>query len=311
MKDSLLFVVVNRLSSGDILLMTNPVELSSFMKNQVFVAFDTETTGLWAPTHRIVEIGAIKFSFERGVDGKFQTLVNPQRKIPKEVIKIHGITDEMVAGSDPIGPVLQKFIEFCPPDSILIAHNAPFDISFVACEFERTEMPLPKNSILDTIDLYQTFHPGQQSYSLLSLVRSFKLADSQSHRALADAIYVQKLFQHCKQQLSSIQSAQELFDLLPCYHLSDWKAAPARLPARFAALEQSAKDKGRVSIVYQNSGLYTGSRIVRPSRFYSLGERHYMSAYCEFRGEERTFRLDRIESYEILDAPEESQGESR
>lgn len=293
-------MVVNRLSSGDIILMSKSIEFSSFMNNQTFVAFDTETTGLWAPSHRIVELGAVKFSLKSGSVEQFQALVDPKRDIPEEVIKIHGITNEMVAGSDPIGPVLQSFIEFCPPNAILIAHNASFDISFVASEFERNDMSMPPFPILDTIDLYRIFHPGQQSYSLLSLVKSFGLADSQSHRALADAIYVQKLFQHCGDQLSSIQTAEKLFELLPCYRLSDWKGGSPKLPAKFAELEKSATDKVRVSIVYQSSTKFSASRIVRPSKFYSLGNRHYMSAYCELRHEERTFRLDRIESYEIL-----------
>ena len=105
--------------------------------NFTYVAFDTETTGLWAASHRIVEIGAVKFvpAIEKFVT--FQHLINPQRTMPEDVIEIHGITDDMVAKAETADIVLKRFIKFCGEDSILIAHNALFDISFVAGELER------------------------------------------------------------------------------------------------------------------------------------------------------------------------------
>ena len=118
---------------------------SEFLGRQPFVAFDTETTGLWAISNRLVEIAAVRFTLEEGQIDSFQSLINPQRTIPSEVIGIHGITDDMVADSDPVGPVLSRFIDWLDPEDILIAHNAMFDISFVACELERESMAFGDN----------------------------------------------------------------------------------------------------------------------------------------------------------------------
>ena len=112
--------------------------VSQWLSSQIFVAFDTETTGMWAPVHRLVEIGGVRFSIEGGTLGSFSELIHPQRAMPPEVIPIHGITDNMVAGADTADNVLLRFGEFCG-DAILIAHNAPFDLSFLVFVDELTK----------------------------------------------------------------------------------------------------------------------------------------------------------------------------
>ena len=76
--------------------MFDPHLFSEFLKHQVFIAFDTETTGMWAPINRVVEIGAVKFTLNLGEYDRFDQLVNPQKVIPEVVIAVHGITNEDV-----------------------------------------------------------------------------------------------------------------------------------------------------------------------------------------------------------------------
>ncbi len=168
--------------------------LSDFLLKQEFVAFDTETTGMWAPINRVVEIAGVKFDLKNGITDRFQCLNNPERAMPEEVIEIHGITDEMVKDAPTVKPVLTDFFKFCGKETILIAHNAPFDISFVGCELRRAELNSVDNPVLDTVDIYKKLFPELPSYSLLNIVRHFEIAQSQEHRALSDAMFVFELF---------------------------------------------------------------------------------------------------------------------
>ena len=191
--------VVNRFRHSVIVAVMCKNSQNHFLSSQTFVAFDTETTGLWAQAHRVVEIGAVRFNLSSESTEIFSTLINPQRPMPEEVINIHGITDEMVADAPSIEIVLPRFIDFCG-DSILLAHNASFDISFIACELERTNLKFGDNLILDTVDIYRRLFPGLPKYSLLRLAQKFNFAKTQDHRAVSDARLVQQLFQNAVEQ---------------------------------------------------------------------------------------------------------------
>lgn len=95
----------------------------------VFTAFDLETTGLERTRDRIVEIGAVKFD-SMGIIARFNVLINPGIPMPPEAGRVNGITDEMLADKPSIEELMGDFIDFIE-DSILIAHNAPFDTGFV------------------------------------------------------------------------------------------------------------------------------------------------------------------------------------
>jgi DNA polymerase III epsilon subunit family exonuclease len=97
-----------------------------------FIAFDTETTGLFPVMHQLVEIGAIRFRLDGRELATFQLLIDPHIPIPPNVQQVHGITDAMVRGQPIIEHVLPEFIEFLgAPTTLLLAHNAPFDPGFL------------------------------------------------------------------------------------------------------------------------------------------------------------------------------------
>ena len=271
-----------------------------FLGRTTFVAFDTETTGLWAPSNRIVEIGAVKFRLDSDWSDSFQALVNPGRPMPEDVIPVHGITDEMVADAESIKPVLKRFFDFCGQGSVLIAHNAPFDISFLHFEMDRCNMKIESGPILDTVDIYRRFFGGLSAYSLESLSRQFGLTDSQQHRALADAELVRGLFRHAADKIPAIADLPALRDTLTVHDLSTWEAKTDQVPAGFEPLRQAAQKNLRVQMTYGTPGTQPSSRVVRPRQFYAMGSQHYMQAFCERVRAERTFRLDRIAEYKLL-----------
>lgn len=280
--------------------MVSSNELSQFLKSQTFISFDTETTGMWAPVNRIVEIAAVKFNIQDGVIDTFESLINPQREIPPEVIEIHGISNDMVKNAPTAETVLNQFIDFCGNVSILIAHNAPFDISFVGGELKRNDLVFGDNLIMDTVDIFKRFYPGLYSYSLLNLVKHFKISQSQEHRALSDANFVYELVRIACLKFSLVNSIDDLKKYFTTYTMADIIDEDVSLPDHYIDLNNALANKHRVEIDYKHPIKGLHNRIIQPIAFHRLGSVYYIIAFCETVNAERTFRLDRIDNYRII-----------
>jgi DNA polymerase III subunit epsilon len=168
-----------------------------------FVAFDFETTGLDAQKERIVEIGAVRFSMrERGGEWELATgeeyasLVNPGRPIPSQASAIHGISDLDVSFSPSFKEAAPDFLRFLG-ESVLVAHNAPFDLAFLAAECGRAGLAVPLNAAYDTKLIAKTAVPHLPSYSLKALSASFGIAQKEAHRGADDARVCMELFARC------------------------------------------------------------------------------------------------------------------
>ncbi|HVP07046.1 MAG TPA: exonuclease domain-containing protein [Candidatus Acidoferrum sp.] len=280
--------------------MTSETRPNISLNTATLVAFDTETTGLFAPSNRLVEIAGMKFRLNDPLVQTFQSLINPERPIPEDVIQIHGITDAVVANAETAGPVLATFLAFCGEESILVAHNALFDLSFLYCELQRVGLPMPTNRVIDTVDLYKRLYPDLGSYSLQSLIERFKLADSQKHRALADAECVMRLLRRAGDDFVPTGIPPGIETSLTVYGLSDWSAEAMELPSEHAALGLAVQLGLRVEITYAGSGQNAKTRTIRPMYLATQNGARYLTAYCELAQAERTFRLDRIVSFRLL-----------
>ena len=152
------------------------------------VLFDTETTGLEPlKGDRIVEIAALELINDLPTGRHFHTLIDPERDIPDEVIRIHGITSSDVAGKPRFAEIVGDLIAFMGEGS-LIAHNAPFDFGFVNAELARAGLPsLDKGRMVDTLALAKGRFPGMPN-SLDALCRRFDidLSARTNHNALLD-----------------------------------------------------------------------------------------------------------------------------
>lgn len=299
-KNNLNFAIVNQFEFGDNNCMRWKKTDCEYIQSLDFVAFDTETTGIWAATHRIVEIGAVKFRLGQQQTDRFQELINPEREIPPEVIEIHGITNSMVKSARTTKPVLEDFVEFCGPDSVLIAHNALFDIAFVGSESDRVGLPLMDNMILDTVDLFRKYRPGLDSYALESLMRKFKLGSDQNHRAADDAILVWKLFEMVSQDFPIYTQPGEFKRALSFYKMSQWRRDERPLPDQYHDIARAVEEERSLEIVYAANGQPPQTRTIWPRRVHNLRTVFYVTAYCEKVEDERTFRLDRIKSFRLV-----------
>lgn len=174
-----------------------------------FTVFDTETTGL-SPDKgaRLVEIAAVKVKPGLVLDltDSYDTLINPKAPIPYNAYAVHGINTAMVADKPEIKDVLPEFYEFAS-DTIVAAHNARFDCSFVKHHSTRDCINFPLTKIIDTVKLAKNSHKGLPSYSLGNLIQHFEmkipLPDTYRHRALYDAAHTALLLTICLKQLAS------------------------------------------------------------------------------------------------------------
>jgi DNA polymerase III subunit epsilon len=151
------------------------------------VIVDVETTG-WLPDQAaITEIGAVKVGFSRP-RAEFAALVNPGSAIPSEIAALTGITDEMVGQAPPISRVLPAFLTFAR-GCVLAAHNAPFDVGFLAAACRRSGLKWPPFTVLDTAALARLVLTAAEvpDCRLATLAAYFSAPTRPCHRALPDA----------------------------------------------------------------------------------------------------------------------------
>jgi DNA polymerase-3 subunit epsilon len=155
---------------------------------QLFTVLDLETTGGSVASDAITEIGAVRL-FEDGRNaGVFHSLVNPLRPVDPFVSNLTGITDDMLADQPTVNLVLPDLLEFAA-GSVLVAHNAPFDIGFLRAAASQHNIEWPLLRVLDTVTLARdVLAPGAvPNHKLATLAYYLGARTSPNHRALADA----------------------------------------------------------------------------------------------------------------------------
>lgn len=159
--------------------------------NHSYVIFDIETTGFSAVGNQITEIGAVKLVNGKIVD-RFSTFINPQEPIPYQIVKLTGITDEMVMDAPKINEVLPKFLEFCK-DSVLVAHNASFDVGFIREKSKQLGLDFDFTYV-DTLAMSRLLLPNQAKHKLDLVAKTLKIEFEGHHRAVNDAEVTAKIW---------------------------------------------------------------------------------------------------------------------
>ena len=160
--------------------------------DEEFVVFDLETTGFSAAQDKIIEIGAVKIKGGEVVD-RFSTFVNPERPIPFRIEQLTGITDVMVKDAPKIEEVLPKFMEFIR-DTVLVAHNADFDMGFIEANARRMDIACDFTTV-DTVGLSRFLVTGLGNYRLETVAKALGVPLGNHHRAVDDAECTARIFQ--------------------------------------------------------------------------------------------------------------------
>lgn len=165
-----------------------------------YVVVDVEATGAKLPPNRIIELGAYRISGGKIVDS-FLTLVNPEIAIPRFVMTLTGISNEMVKEAPLFADVAPRWLEFVN-DAVLIAHNAPFDTNFLNHEISRV-YPGHRmiNAHLCTVTLSRHVIPGLTNYRLGTIADHLSIPILARHRAGSDALATAEIFLHLLDRL--------------------------------------------------------------------------------------------------------------
>ncbi|MCR4823710.1 MAG: 3'-5' exonuclease [Treponema sp.] len=170
--------------------------MNRFLQNgEVFTALDTETTGLKPTEERIIEIGAVKFNKD-GEISRFSSLVNPRILIPPFCQELTGITNKMVFGQKEFSELAGELLEFLG-DSVIVAHNAQFDLRFINAELERCGREILQNKAVDTLRFSRWAFPENEHWSLQHLAKQFNIEVKSAHRAEDDARVCMEVFFKC------------------------------------------------------------------------------------------------------------------
>lgn len=155
------------------------------LKQASYVVYDIETTGFSQTYDRIIEIAAVKV-YQGGIIETYETFINPKMHISDKITGLTSITDEMVADAPTIEEELPNFLEFCK-DSILVAHNAKFDVGFIYANIKRLNLDYPVLPAIDTLNLFRAgYYTEVKKFNLKVLAKYFKVKQEQHHRAIDD-----------------------------------------------------------------------------------------------------------------------------
>ncbi len=190
------------------------------------IVFDLETTGLSAANERIIEIGAIKIK-NGEILGEFDVFVDPQQRLSPEIVKLTGITDDMLVGAPSETQALEQFYDFCGGDNaVLIAHNARFDTSFLKVAARRCGKSYNFTAV-DTLILARAVYSELKSFKLGKLAEYLNVGAFQAHRACDDARALAQIFFKMVEKIRTSGTLETVRDLNTSLDAVDFKKVPS------------------------------------------------------------------------------------
>jgi DNA polymerase-3 subunit epsilon len=271
--------------------MNNPFDPRQSLNEITFAIFDVETTGLSpAYGHRICEVGCLRARGGVALD-RFESLVDPQRPISPGAQRVNRITPQMLRDAPTFnavaGPLLQVM-----EGAVLVAHNAPFDLGFLAAELEIARLPRPENPVIDTLALTRRVYNLARN-NLAAVATALGLENGPTHRAMGDVRTTWGVLERISEDLEHHWGVATLGQLI------EFQGGPIHYPhSRALPLPPTIADAlasdGRVRMRYVDARGRETERVVRPLRADAQRGHLYLVAHCYRRDALRTFRLDRV-----------------
>lgn len=261
------------------------------------VAFDTETSGPYPVAHEIVEMGAVKWEKGKVVD-EFQRLIKPRVPMGEAVIKIHGITNEMVADAPPMEQVLPEFHKFLGSSAIM-AHHAPFDLGFLTYEFEKAGLPIPNSPILCTSLLSRALIRESPNHRLQTLIPVLKIPQGAAHRALDDAKACLAVGLECFKRMESKKSLEDLQSVMGKPLLWSSYFLKTGVSPELSRVVEALEGRKDLDMVYQG-GSSKGTRRVTPIGIVRNPDGDFLFAKCHIDQTEKRFYLNKIKDLDLV-----------
>jgi len=219
-----------------------------------YVVLDTETTG-FKPENgaKLIEIGAVKIHGGKLVD-RYEQLIDPHQHIPEHITSLTGINDSMVIGQPDVSQAIIRFDKWLGPRTIIMAHNASFDLSFLDAAMKTVNggMFFFPHRFVDTLEMSRKIHPEKPSHKVAVLIRDYGIGDVEEHRALSDATQENMLYEAMRREEFGCQMGYEdMFNPECRDYLKSRK--PSQREQEIAKLEKQADKKHDM---YGNKTLY-------------------------------------------------------
>lgn len=267
----------------------NPCIMGQSLRELPLTYLDLETTGL-APAqgHRICEIALLRVCHHT-IESSYTTLINPQRPIDPGAFAVNRITSNMLEHA-PLFSAIVDTITHITHDTVLIAHNAPFDIAFLHKELHLLGYPMPDNPVIDTLILARQLI-GNKSHSLQALARYWGVP-TPTHRAMSDVITLRGIFAHLLDLMDGLEITT--LEHILRYQRGLLPGDPEPTPPPLIA--QAIQEHRLLRITYRSrSSPYTHQRIIRPLELAVARGELFLRAYCHLRKDMRSFAIKKIE----------------
>ncbi len=267
------------------------------------VVLDTETTGLHPELgHRVVEVAALRLENWQKV-GEISQLIHPGRAVDPEASAVHGIYDQDLRDAPSFAQISPQLLAFCE-GALLVAHNAPFDASFLGMEFYIAGIHTPPtetnaalaNPWLCTLQLARRhFYFGRNN--LGHIARQLGVRVGQAHRALTDVYTTAEVLKRMSHELGR-QRLHTVGDLLHAQGGPIYTPRPPRLTLPEPVAEAIQHNR-QLNIIYLGEPQRTTRTItpLYPTQYEGVT---YLVAFCHLRQAQRTFRLDQIEQTALI-----------
>ena len=271
------------------------------------IAFDLETTGLSPTFDHIVEISALKITQEE--EETFSTLVHPPIEIPEKVIAIHGITNSMVKDAPERAEVLKSFSDFIDGKALL-AHNALFDIGFLAQNYSELNLPFTSNDVYCSVKLSRKTFSSFPSHKLSFLVKKLGIPLENHHRAFDDAVACLKVFIKGLTQMEEddLNNKTKTSFIKESYQLNFKDFAQksfSGLSTHHNTLKKSLRDGNLIQIKYNGGSQKNKFRPIRPISVIPRPQGLSLYAHCLQTDHFKFYLLKKIPEIKKLKREEE------
>lgn len=276
----------------------NEIDLDVPWSNHTLIAFDTETSGGYPVGCDVVEFGAIKWFQGKEVDS-LQLLIKPRELMTDFIISIHGITNEMVEKAPPMADVAQQIRDFFR-GGVGLAHHAPFDLGFLAFEFEKCRVSLPSEPTLCTSLLGRKLITGVENHRLQTLVKHLKIPAGSAHRALDDARACLAVGLECLKRAGDSKTLRELMSIQGTALWWRDYSLIAVTDEKIRVLVEAIQKHKTVEMIYTKGTRQGERRLVQPLGLVRNPSGDYIMGQCLIDNTSKRFYLKAIADVQLI-----------